>query len=42
MSWIVKPSYVDPGGGRNGYCKTFCGARTCVNNCSKNFCLVNL
>ncbi len=42
MSWIVKPSYVDPGGGCNGYCKTFCGARTCVNNCSKNFCLVNL
>ena len=21
MSWIVKPSYVDPGGGCNGYCK---------------------
>lgn len=35
MSWIVKPSYVDPGGGCNGYCKAFCGARVCVNNCSK-------
>lgn len=41
MSWIVKPSYVDSGGGCNGYCKAFCGARVCVNNCSKNLCVVN-
>ena len=40
MSWIVKPSYVDPGGGCNGYCKAFCGARVCVNNCSKNLCVL--
>ncbi len=38
MSWIVKPSYVDPGGGCNGYCKKFCGARVCTKNCSKNYC----
>lgn len=40
MSWIVKPSYVDPGGGCNGYCKKFCGARVCTKNCSKNNCVV--
>ena len=38
MSWIVKPSYVDPGGGCNGYCKKICGARVCTKNCSKNYC----
>ena len=40
MSWIVKPQYVDPGGGCNGYCRAFCGARVCTKNCSKNACVV--
>lgn len=40
MNWIVKPMYVDPGGGCNGYCKTYCTARLCNNKCSKFSCAI--